>query len=111
MMTLCCVIQEDVEDTNSALRCKVKTAEAGVRTDIDQLLRQVALCAHYHYHQQRKLEGSSNCGQEWAGVATGRNWVLSWTLKDGSNLNRGGNGENDFPGGGLRGQRREVGHG
>lgn len=47
-MTLCCVIQEDVEDLTSAHGFKVKEAEAGVLAGTDQLLRQAALHDHCH---------------------------------------------------------------
>lgn len=45
-MTLCCVVQEDVEDPNSARRNKVKETVARVPAGFDQLLRQGALRAH-----------------------------------------------------------------
>ena len=46
-MTLCCVIQVDVQDSNSALWCEVK-AQAGVPVGINQLLKQAELYCKDH---------------------------------------------------------------
>lgn len=54
-MTLCCVIQVGVQDTNSALQCELK-AQAGVPVGVNQLLKQAELYRKDHTNIIRETQ-------------------------------------------------------